>query len=497
MERPEKRFFEFDSFRVDTGERVLLRDGQPIVLTPKVFDLLLLLVENNRHTLSKDELMDRLWSESVVEENSLSRNISLLRKALGNGSDDIGGYIKTVPKRGYRFESDLHVVLEDEEELIVEKRTNYSVTLSQNRATASRTWATRVVAISAAAVGVVVLIAWAATRSEGEASGLTVRNTEAQLEASELYRRGRELWQNRSASGLHEATLLLEQAVERDPENALARSALADAYAFDARNWRKVEQVATDASRLDPTLGHPYASLGFVRLFWQWNPADAEANFKRAISLSPAYATAHQWYGLLLASVGHLNEGLAEMQRALELEPNSAAINADLCQMLYFVGRNHEAEAQCKRTLEIDPNFFSAYSHLYAIYSMQGKEREAFESFLTQERISVNSASLPADFEQYRTAFDRGGIVEFWREHIRLRRRFGTECGVGLAWVHAYLGEKNDAIVCLQRAVERRELDLVYIYADPVLRRLGDHAEYDDIANRMMNSQLSRSDESQ
>jgi tetratricopeptide (TPR) repeat protein len=312
-------------------------------------------------------------------------------------------------------------------------------------------------------------------------------------EANRLFQRGRELWQNRSASGLHEATLLLERSIELDPGNALAQAAPADAYAFDARNWKRVEQVASEAIRLDPATGNPHASIGFIRLFWQWDLSQAEQHFKQAISASPDYATAHQWYGIMLATVGHFNEALKEMQLALELEPNSVAINADLCQMLYFVGRNFEAEAQCERTLEIDPNYFNAHSLLYQIYSMQGRDREAFEAFLTRERLALNAASLPADFEQYRAAFDRGGLKEFWREHVRLRRRYGTECGIELAWVHASLGEEKEAIACLQRAAAAREFDLVFIYADPVLRRLGENSDYDEIADRMMRSQLSRS----
>jgi DNA-binding winged helix-turn-helix (wHTH) protein/Tol biopolymer transport system component len=101
MTRGIKRLYEFGAFRVDTAERVLFRDGEPIFLPPKVYETLLILIRNAGHTLEKEYLLRELWPETFVEEGNLAQNISLLRKALSNGGDD--SYIVTVPKRGYRF----------------------------------------------------------------------------------------------------------------------------------------------------------------------------------------------------------------------------------------------------------------------------------------------------------------------------------------------------------------------------------------------------------
>ncbi|HXJ97075.1 MAG TPA: tetratricopeptide repeat protein [Terriglobia bacterium] len=97
-----KRFYEFGPFRIDTGERLLFHQRTPIPLTPKAFDTLLALVENPGHILEKDELMKRVWPDTVVEENNLTQNISALRKALGKNSGE-NTYIETIPRRGYRF----------------------------------------------------------------------------------------------------------------------------------------------------------------------------------------------------------------------------------------------------------------------------------------------------------------------------------------------------------------------------------------------------------
>jgi TolB-like protein/DNA-binding winged helix-turn-helix (wHTH) protein len=96
-----KHFYEFGHFRLDTVERLLIRDGQPLNLAPKVYETLLILVRNHGHALDKKELMRELWPETFVEEGNLTQNISLLRKALGDGREE--HYIETIPRRGYRF----------------------------------------------------------------------------------------------------------------------------------------------------------------------------------------------------------------------------------------------------------------------------------------------------------------------------------------------------------------------------------------------------------
>src|SRR5260370_20304471 len=97
-----KRFYRFGDFMVDSDQKVLLRQGTPTPLTPKVFDTLLVLVENSGRIVEKEELMNRLWPDSFVEEANLTFNIQQLRKSLGDNARK-SQYIETVPRRGYRF----------------------------------------------------------------------------------------------------------------------------------------------------------------------------------------------------------------------------------------------------------------------------------------------------------------------------------------------------------------------------------------------------------
>src|ERR1700756_4041546 len=98
-DRDRREFYQFGPFRLEPAERKLLRGSEVVVLTPKAFETLVLLVRNSGHLLEKDELIMILWPDSFVEEGNLSNNIFLLRKALGENPP----YIETVPKRGYRF----------------------------------------------------------------------------------------------------------------------------------------------------------------------------------------------------------------------------------------------------------------------------------------------------------------------------------------------------------------------------------------------------------
>src|SRR5262249_53023878 len=115
-----KHIYEFGPFRLDAAERLLLREGKTVPLTPKAFDLLLALVEGHGHLLEKDELLKSVWPDTFVEEANLASNISLVRKALGDGENG-HRYIETVPKRGYRFVAPVRAGVKNGEPVVWEQ----------------------------------------------------------------------------------------------------------------------------------------------------------------------------------------------------------------------------------------------------------------------------------------------------------------------------------------------------------------------------------------
>ncbi len=124
-------FYEFDSFRLDARERMLLRNGEMVQLTPKAFETLLVLIENNNRVIEKDELMKRIWPDTFVEEANLAVNISLLRKTLGERPGG-GQYIETIPRRGYRFVAIVTQKWDEPTTVIVRERTVARVVIEQD-----------------------------------------------------------------------------------------------------------------------------------------------------------------------------------------------------------------------------------------------------------------------------------------------------------------------------------------------------------------------------
>lgn len=129
MRKPVRHLYEFGPFQLDVVNSRLLREGEVVALKPKVFDTLLVLVENGGTVMSKEDLMERLWPETIVEENNLTQNISALRKIL---SDSDQPYIETIPKRGYRFVVEVREVREEaDDELILQRHTSAHIVIEQ------------------------------------------------------------------------------------------------------------------------------------------------------------------------------------------------------------------------------------------------------------------------------------------------------------------------------------------------------------------------------
>ncbi|QQS41583.1 MAG: winged helix-turn-helix domain-containing protein [Acidobacteriota bacterium] len=487
MNLPSRRFYEFASFRVDVAERQLLREGKPVPLTPRVFDILLVLLENAGRTVKKDRLMDKVWQDTFVEEGNLNRNISTLRKVLGDDAQS-QRLIKTIPKRGYRFTSKISEIVEEDDEIVVEDRTSLrmSYTEESGRPSASSGPVRVAVALSAvfaAVAGAALVWFWMST---GEAKGRslgTVSNSDRK-EAARLFKEGRALWKTRDGKDLHKAIVLLESAVAKDPGLSPAYSALGDAYSFDSRLWRKAEGTARKAIAIDPRNGEAYATIGLVKMMWEWDFAGAEREFKEAIRLSPDYPSAHQWYAINLHAIGDSGHAaLSEMQRALELDPDSTSINADLCQTLYFVWRFKEAEAQCMKALALDPGSHNARQYLFEIYSTVGRHDDAVDVYLRMNEQTL-SPMPPGVLKKVRAAYETGGHRSFRKEVIVYLANSWPK-HYKIAQQYAWLDEPDNAFRYLDRAYEERSFELFLFAADPAFLRYKGDPRYKGLVEKI------------
>lgn len=469
-----RHFFEFGPFRVEVEERRLTRDGQQVVLTAKAFDILLTLIQRSGRTVEKDELIRSVWSDTFVEEGNLNHHISTLRKVLGDSPRE-QRFIKTIPKLGYRFSANVREIEEMDETVSLDTVTRGRLMIREE--TIHGFWTPM-----RGAVAVCLFVVAAGVAIWGLSGSDRAVNAAARSEAVDAYRRGRELWQTRNPAVLHEATLLLEQAVQKDPQFALAHAALADAYAFDYANWKKAEREAREAMRLDASLGEPHASVGFVRMFWEWDLTSAQAELKQAVHLSPTYATGHQWYALSLSAKGQNDAAMLEIQQALVLDPGSVPINTDYCQILYFADRFDAARRQCEKVLEMEPESQNARKLLYQIALSSERFDEAVQRFVDLCERSP-SDRIRAAAPGLRSAYHRRGLAEFRRE----QRAFYTTVDRSmyqLARVMAESGDLASALEKLRDAVAVRDFDMVFYATDPAFAAIRTSPKGFDISGR-------------
>ncbi len=181
------------------------------------------------------------------------------------------------------------------------------------------------------------------------------RPTES-LTAYDLYLLGRYYWNQASEEGLKRAIGYFEQAIEYEPDFARAYAGLADSYALATQGWGlapkevfpKAREAATRALELDSTLAEAHASLGYVRMLFDWDWEGAETAFKRAIDLNPNYAPAHHWLALCYSARARHGEAIEEMKQALALDPLSPYTNLNMGWVLY-VSRQYERATEHMR----------------------------------------------------------------------------------------------------------------------------------------------------
>jgi tetratricopeptide (TPR) repeat protein len=156
--------------------------------------------------------------------------------------------------------------------------------------------------------------------------------------AYEAYLKGRYSWNRRNEAGLQEGIQYFQQAIALDPAYAEAYSGLADSYTTlgyfsylaPKEAFPQARAAALKALELDTALAEAHASLGYVKLYFEWDWPGAEAEFKQAIALNPNYATAHEWYSIYLTAMDRPQEAAVEIGRAHDLDPLSLTISTDM-----------------------------------------------------------------------------------------------------------------------------------------------------------------------
>jgi serine/threonine protein kinase/tetratricopeptide (TPR) repeat protein len=296
-------------------------------------------------------------------------------------------------------------------------------------------------------------------------------------EVYELYVKGRYFWNRRTQEGLKKAIDYFQQAIDKDPNCALAHAGMADAYGLSlfapyasmppSEVVEKATAAALRALEIDETLAEAHTALAAIHHRSTWDWAKAEQEFKRAIELDPSYATAYQFYALLLATMGRQEEAIATVKRAQELDPLSLIINAALGRQLYLARRYDQASEQFRKALELDPKFSMAHYRLGQVYLEQGLSEEAIAEFNEARTISRDSPhELAGLAHAYAVSGRRGRAEEILVQLRELSKRRYVPPFL-MAIVYSGLKDNDQAFRWLEKAFEEREGNLVYLNVEP------------------------------
>ncbi|MDF2771901.1 MAG: Adenylate cyclase, partial [Geminicoccaceae bacterium] len=294
-------------------------------------------------------------------------------------------------------------------------------------------------------------------------------------DAYESYLRGRFEWNKRTKASLERAVAHFTRAIELDPTYAPAHAALADCYnqfgtqmvgSGSPRDFRpRAAAEAIRALQIDPYSAEAHAALAYVRHSeWQW--AEAERGFRRAIELNPSYPYAHLWYANLLMSRRRLDEALHHVRLARQLDPFSLIVNSNIGWVLTIAGHDAEAIAQLRQTLALDSTYVQAHMRLIDPLEALGRFDEARREAEIVVRLTNGSASAMASLAAIDAAAGRTDDAR--RELAALLERARTEYVPpgAVAIVYAKLGDTLNQDVWLMRAYEERSNALAYLLAD-------------------------------
>jgi TolB-like protein/DNA-binding winged helix-turn-helix (wHTH) protein/Flp pilus assembly protein TadD len=527
-----KHLYVFGSYRLDSDERVLLRDGQPVTLPPKDLETLFVLVERAGHIVEKDELLEKVWPGVFVEEGNLARHIFNLRQVLGDTPDG-RKYIQTVPKRGYRFVAPV----QDDAELAfpnlpapqASEPTQATARLGQKSSrwllllavpvalgvtvylVSRHIWSPRNASPQRAMLAVLPFVNLSGDAHEDYfADGLTeemiaqlgqlqpaklgviartstVQYKDTKENAAQIgrelgvgyllegsVRRGAErvritaqliqvpeqthLWAetyerpltdvlsiqreiaekithslsiqllpapttvsssslvnlesyDKYLLGLHElgqgtresqnkAIQYFQEGITKDPKDARLYAALAGAYdavttyySSPAEVMPRAKQAALRAVELDPNLASAHVQLGYVRLFFDWDWPEAEAEYRRALDINPSLPEAQLGYANYLATLGRFDEAISRVHQAYLFDPLALESRNDALWIYYFSGRMPETVEQCQKMIELEPDAGLPYAILALAYAQMGQRAETLRAAENAIRLA-NSPSV-------------------------------------------------------------------------------------------------------
>ena len=296
------------------------------------------------------------------------------------------------------------------------------------------------------------------------------------LEAYNLYLKGRFQWNKRTPDGLKRGLQHFEESIVVDPEFALGYAGLADSYTLlaeyglvnPAEMLPPAESAARKALAIDPTLAEAHASLGLIRSIYAWEWAEAEGHYRRAIELNPGYATTHHWFAVdYLGILGRMEEAFEEIEIAKQLDPLSPIIREGKGYLLMLSGRHDEAIEEYRQILDLDCFFYKAFTSMGRAYTQKGMYEEAIAMLQKGRSLSGDIPSTLGVLGQAYALANRPAEARRLIEELSglsKRRHVSSTC---FALIHLGLGEKERALDWLETGAGARQPSLIALKIHP------------------------------
>ena len=439
--------FHFDEFTLEVRERRLRRGREAVHLSPKAYDVLVALVRQCGHLVTKDELLTRLWPGSFVEEGSLNVHVAALRKALGEDARR-PTYIETVARSGYRFIAAVSLDSDDE-----------------------KPFATIAVA--------------------------------RPVELYELVGRGRSHLLSDSFLELPAAVEAFRSAIEIDPTYAPAHAGLARARCVLAAShmvphqeaFAEAKGSALRALAMDSASADAQVALGTVLFLSEWDWTAAERSLQRALEINPDHTEALLQYGSLQEALGRLDVGLRCKEQALARDPRSPGVLFQIATSYWYQRKYDDAIVWARRALDVNPKHAQAAQFLGYVYLKIGDlDRfaalafpDAIEPGLPEEWVTAMKQVI-ADAKQVYATDGLSGLNRFWVDQIT-NPRLDFDVLLKMAFFRARIyggaGRLDEAFDCLDQAIAERDPALVHLAVAPDWDGLRDDARFDDRLKKM------------
>jgi len=426
------RKLRFGAFEVDLQNQDLRKDGRQVKLERKPFQVMELLLRVRGRFVTRAELTRTLWPNLHVNfERSLNTAVNSLRKALGDSPQN-PSYIETKPGLGYRFIAP------------VEEVTSNS------------------------------LVA-------------------ANPSANENCAKARYFLNKQTPADLHKASAYLQAAIDEDSRCVRAYADLTETYCLfalmdmmtPAEAGARAKSMAASAVELDRNNAVARGALGRVKRFFDWDWAGAAEEFRAAIVLDGNCSGTHQAYGSFLCSTGNTQSALLELRCAQELDPASPFINVEMAWVRYLARDFSGADEQCWKVLILEPTFAGAQHVLGLVHEQTGMYDEAVIEF---QNALASGDERPAILAALGHARAKAGKMGEAKEALRGLERLSGKRYVSAYWhavVCAGLGQKRAAIEWLEKALEQRDVWMVWLGVDPRFDDLRSVPEFESVLQQM------------